>query len=152
MYGYGRLKPKLNLLIKKYKLENNIYLKFIENNFLISEISNFDCGLIPYSTNSINNRISLPNKFFEYVAAGIPIMTNRLPEVTKYKNKIQSLRFMDINNINNFRKNISYLNNKKKLTQLKYYAQKNKNNYDWSIYNEKILSIVSEAIEQKKIN
>jgi glycosyltransferase involved in cell wall biosynthesis len=40
-----------------------------------------DVGLLPYEPSSINNRYSCPNKLSQYMAAGLPVLHNRLDYV-----------------------------------------------------------------------
>jgi glycosyltransferase involved in cell wall biosynthesis len=40
-----------------------------------------DVGLMPYEPSSINNRYSCPNKLSQYMAAGLPVLHNRLDYV-----------------------------------------------------------------------
>lgn len=42
-----------------------------------------DVGLIAYSMASLNFRYALPNKFFEYIMAGVPVITTAIPEIAK---------------------------------------------------------------------
>lgn len=40
-----------------------------------------DAGLIPYQANCLNNYYCTPNKLFEFIAAGLPILASQLPEI-----------------------------------------------------------------------
>lgn len=42
-----------------------------------------DAGVIPYQATCLNNYFCTPNKLFEFIAAGIPILASDLPEVRK---------------------------------------------------------------------
>jgi len=40
-----------------------------------------DAGVIPYKANCLNNYYCTPNKLFEFIAAGVPIIASDLPEI-----------------------------------------------------------------------
>ena len=42
-----------------------------------------DAGVIPYQATCLNNHYCTPNKLFEFIAAGLPILASDLPEIRK---------------------------------------------------------------------
>lgn len=42
-----------------------------------------DVGVVPYRNTCMNNYLSLPNKLFEYLAAGLPVVTSGFPELRR---------------------------------------------------------------------
>lgn len=51
---------------------------------LIAYSAGADLGVIPYPAVDLNTRFCTPNKLFEYIAAGVPIAANDLPELRRY--------------------------------------------------------------------
>lgn len=47
----------------------------------------FDVGIIPFRINKFMEGV-FPNKFFEYLAAGVPVVTTALPDLEKYSENI----------------------------------------------------------------
>lgn len=47
----------------------------------------FNVGIIPFKINKFMEGV-MPNKFFEYIAAGIPVVTTALPDVIQYSDII----------------------------------------------------------------
>ncbi len=43
-----------------------------------------DAGVIPYQAICLNNYLCTPNKLFEFIAAGVPLLANDLPELRRF--------------------------------------------------------------------
>jgi glycosyltransferase involved in cell wall biosynthesis len=71
--------------LKSYK--NVIWINYIQPENLPSYLSLFDAGIIPFKTTEFFKSV-FPNKFYEYLASGIPVITTNLPELKKYENLI----------------------------------------------------------------
>ena len=101
---------------------------------LLKYMAKFDAGIIPRDERLPNNQIALPNKFFEYLASGLPIISTNFLEFKKFLDEYNfgSLIFYDqidesINSINNFfanQKNI--LSNKNVISKLAYWDTEQK--------------------------
>jgi len=48
-------------------------------------IKAFDVCIIPFLVNNLTQSVN-PNKFYEYLASGKPIVTSSIPELEKFKN------------------------------------------------------------------
>ncbi len=81
--GSGDMVPEMKKIVTELKLENKI--KFIGPfpwDELIRYTKAADAGLIITRDTNLNYHYSLPNKLFDYIAAGIPIITSNLPLIT----------------------------------------------------------------------
>ncbi len=75
--GEGILKNELYSLTKDLKLENKIAFKaMVPPNEVISVLSIADIGLSLLKADCLNHEYALPNKFFEYIAAGVPVLAS----------------------------------------------------------------------------
>jgi len=67
--------------LNNYK--NFIHIDFVNVNKIPSYMKKFDVGIIPFKVNDFTSSV-FPNKFFEYMASEIPIVTTALPELDEY--------------------------------------------------------------------
>lgn len=69
------------------KRQSNIYLREpVPTQEIVSSLSQFDCGVITIPPTNFNYANCLPNKFFQYVQARIPVITGPIPEVAEIVN------------------------------------------------------------------
>lgn len=88
LIGGGELRPTLEDTIEKMGLEKQVtILSYIPTDQLIRTSSNADLGVVLFEPTSINYRYALPNKFFEYIMAGIPVLTSNIPTFQEYVDK-----------------------------------------------------------------
>jgi glycosyltransferase involved in cell wall biosynthesis len=73
MIGDGQLKSEITSIIKKEKLSNLIHFDLMPKERLVPFIQNANVSFVPLSPNPILDTSS-PNKFFESLAAGVPVI------------------------------------------------------------------------------
>lgn len=56
----------------------------VPQDVLLSYTSSADVGIIPYPGIDVNTTLCTPNKMFEFLVAGLPILANDLPELRRY--------------------------------------------------------------------
>ena len=81
--GYGDYALTLKRLAHDLKAHDRVlFVPPKTQDILLEYTASADLGLIPYPTNAdINTRYVSPNKLYEFIAAGIPILSNKLPYV-----------------------------------------------------------------------
>lgn len=83
--GYG---PQKNLIADSLNKSNNIFIhKTVSINRFMNIISSADYGIHLMENNCINHDYALPNKFFEYIMAGLPVIVSNLCEMKKIVEK-----------------------------------------------------------------
>lgn len=84
--GDGPLKNSLVRLASKLKLVERkkvVFIDAVPQKELLAYTASADFGLIPYTATCLNNYYCTPNKLFEFVVAGLPIVATDLPEISK---------------------------------------------------------------------
>jgi len=80
LMGYGVFKEELRELARESGDRANVhFLDAVPQHELIYWTRSADVGLIPYQPVDFNNRHCSPNKLFEFIQAGVPIIANDLP-------------------------------------------------------------------------
>jgi len=82
--GGGDVMNSLRNLVKQFRLEEKIIFKpRMSYTEMMQYTMACDIGLTFDKDTNLNYRFSLPNKIFDYIHAGIPVLASRLPEVEK---------------------------------------------------------------------
>jgi glycosyltransferase involved in cell wall biosynthesis len=82
--GRGELEKSLREMVRKKNLEQKVlFVPPVSQKELIYWVASADIGVIPYLGTKLNNFLCLPNKMFELIVAGVPIVANDLPELRK---------------------------------------------------------------------
>jgi glycosyltransferase involved in cell wall biosynthesis len=65
------------------KYDNVLWVKYKEQTELPYYLRKFSAGIIPFKINEYNKAV-FPNKFFEYMACEVPIITTSLPDLQRF--------------------------------------------------------------------
>lgn len=80
--GGGPLKANLERLVRSLGLRKRVYFHpQVAQKELLNYTQAADAGIIPYQATCLNNYYATPNKLFEFIAAGLPILASSLPEI-----------------------------------------------------------------------
>jgi len=80
--GDGLLLKRLQADAQLNQLSDRVYFHpAAPQKDLLSLTVAADAGVIPYQATCLNNYFCTPNKLFEFIAAGIPILASDLPEI-----------------------------------------------------------------------
>jgi glycosyltransferase involved in cell wall biosynthesis len=81
---------KVMNLIDTFNLQNRIhFLPIRDQKEYISLVSTADIGLLLLETKIENMRLALPNRFFDFLKAGLPIIASEIEEVVDYIDKYE---------------------------------------------------------------
>jgi len=83
--GYGSLEPLIKRYTKKY---NTIYYKdAVSPEILLDYTASAEYGILFYENSCLNHNYCSPNKMFEYLMAGIPVLSSNLLEMKRLVEK-----------------------------------------------------------------
>ncbi|MBT7895782.1 MAG: glycosyltransferase, partial [Flavobacteriales bacterium] len=139
--------PKLKYLKSVYdKLNNVIFTGWLKNNDVKFILNNSNAGLLPWD--SIDN--AMPNKFFDYISNGLPVISSANGELNILINKKKIGLTYKRQNLSELRNNIlklSYdisLNNEYKLNAINLYKEKYSENFLYSTYAKNVEAICNQ--------
>ncbi|GAB7533047.1 hypothetical protein PS3A_54630 [Pseudomonas sp. 3A(2025)] len=99
LLGDGQLAEALRRLVDRLGLQPRVHLHpAVAQARLLSITSTADAGIIPYQPICLNNYYCTPNKLFEFIAAGLPILASDLPELRRLVHDQQIGRVGDLSN------------------------------------------------------
>jgi len=82
LLGYGRLESSLKALARE--VSNIHILPPAHPNEILSYTAQADIGLCLIEDTCLSYRYCLPNKLFEYIQAGLPVLVSDLPELSAF--------------------------------------------------------------------
>jgi glycosyltransferase involved in cell wall biosynthesis len=90
LIGGGELESDLRGMVSEHQMEDMIdFIPYIETNRLVSTAAQADIGIVLFEPTSVNYAHALPNKFFEYLMAGLPVLASNIDTFEEYINKYQ---------------------------------------------------------------
>lgn len=119
-----------------------LFHPFVNSEDLPLYTSDADIGVHPMADGYLNHQWALPNKFFEYIQAGLALVVSDLPEMRKVVNKFMLGKTAPAGDANTLAEILQELvDNKKMLDQLKTHARLAAEQLNWGIEKRKLHEI-----------
>ena len=144
--GEGMLTDEIR---KHKKYGESVFIHpFVSGDVLLGYTSSADCGIAFIEDISLSDRYCLPNKLFEYIAAGLPVISSGLPDLKKFINTYEVGVAADSNDVEGFIKAFNNLPNlgSPELTE---HILRTRDLFNWGTQ-EKILFELYKSFENKK--
>lgn len=141
--GSGPCLAKLEKLTQEQQLQDRIhFIPAVAQENLLNYTSSADLGIIPYLPICLNNKLCTPNKLFEYISAGIPILSHNLVEIAKLTQNFDIGLVEDFN----FPKKVARVldelfSNEQKLLTLKTAMNQARNKINWQVEANQLLAL-----------
>jgi glycosyltransferase involved in cell wall biosynthesis len=119
----------------------------IPKNELMHYTYNADLGLSIDKNTNLNYYYSLPNKIFDYLQAGVPILASRLPEIEKIITKYEVGDFIDSHEPNAIASKINELLFSDKLVNYKSNVAIVNSQINWHHEKKKLAAVIKEATD-----
>jgi len=144
--GSGDVLPALQKMTKELQLENKVIFKtkmpFEE---LRQYTCNSDLGLAIDKDTNLNYHFSLPNKLFDYIHAGIPVLASDLPELKKIINRYDIGYFLQNHDPKNIAATIEYIfENAERYKTVKSNTEKAREQLCWENEEKNLLQIIQQ--------
>ncbi len=143
--GSGDVWPDLQEKVKILNLNNVILIDRIPRSELVHFTAHADLGISIDKNTNLNYQLSLPNKIFDYLQAGVPLLTSRLPEIEKIVTQYQIGDFITSHDPESIAEKIHELFSSDKLETYKKNTQSAQGDLQWDKEKEKLKSVIQLA-------
>lgn len=143
--GSGDVIQQLKESVVKFSLQNKV--KFIDK-ISASELrhytSNSNLGVTIDKDSNMNYHFSLPNKVFDYMHAGIPVLATRLPEIENLVNRYHIGTFIENHEPQHIAQQISYFLNSDEYLKYKSNTVIAAIENNWQTEKQKLIKLLNE--------
>lgn len=85
LLGWGKSEDELRRQIRRDGVEDRVLIVApVAQDELLAFTAGADLGVVPYQAAGLNNYFAAPNKLFEYIAVGLPVIGSDFPELRRF--------------------------------------------------------------------
>ena len=139
--GEGAIEAKLREMVRG--LENCVIEKPVPMAEVIPRAAEADVGMVPYLPTTLNNLYASPNKLFEYLQAGIPVIGSDAPFIRKIIVGHDVGLVFDPSDPKDIAKAINLITQDEILEEKRANVKKIRSRFSWEIEAKKLLDAVS---------
>jgi len=146
--GSGDVVPQLKHQVKELNIWHKVkFIPAVPWETLMKYTKSADIGMCLEKDTNLNYRYSLPNKLFDYIAAGIPVIASDLPETGKIISENGSGMIIDRVTPEKISNALSELkDNPVKLAELRRNAAVTSEKLNWEIESEKVKEFYNKVL------
>jgi len=145
--GSGDVIGQLKEDVRNNQLQNKV--KFIDKmpaTELRQYTINADLGVTIDKDSNMNYHFSLPNKVFDYMHAGIPVLASRLPEIERLVSNYQIGTFIENHDPEHIAKQIREFLNSENYIYCKNNTQRAAAENNWNTEKQKLIDLFNETL------
>jgi len=106
----GDVKMDIGKLLLELGIKNNVILTgYLDLDKMYSEIGKGRLGVVLFKAEFHNAYLGLPNKLFDYMLCGLPVIASDFPEIRRVVSSVKSGILVDPENVNEIARAIVYL-------------------------------------------
>lgn len=141
--GYGEYEKTLREIAELEGIQDKVFfLGQVPSDEMLNFSVGADLGVIPYKAIDDNHLYCSPNKLFEYILAGLPIISNKLPFFELIANEYQCISMTDMDSPEIFGRHVAILlEDSVKLENLRNNCKKAAAKLNWHEEGKKLLEI-----------
>ncbi len=141
LLGDGPLKEYLHIRIEE--LKDRVYMvEAVPVDQLLRYTASADVGLCLIENHGISYYHSLPNKFFEYVMAGVPVVASRFPEMKKIVDNHRVGETTDPDDVTEIVEKIQKLLHAGYHDEIVHNCRRTAKIYNWDHESEKLIEVI----------
>ena len=149
--GSGDVIDILKQITKEKKLEDKIiFIDKIPSRELVHFTSVADLGLMLDKDTNMNYRFSLPNKLFDFVNAGIPLLSSKLVELESFIRKYNIGDFIESHEPKHIAEMIEKTIHSEQYTIWKNNTLLAKSENSWQIEKQKLIAVIESSEKEFK--
>jgi glycosyltransferase involved in cell wall biosynthesis len=135
-------------LIKRHdKYNQSIFIQpFVSGDVLLKYTSSADFGIAFIEDISLSDRYCLPNKLFEYIAAGLPVIGSGLPDIRQFITTHQVGTVAQTNDVEGFIEAFHSMS-RQDPDDLKENIRNTRNKYHWGTQEQVLLSVYQQIMD-----
>jgi glycosyltransferase involved in cell wall biosynthesis len=139
--GDGLYRGEIEKRIVEYGLSSQVrFAGMVSPDDLPRYTAGADAGLLLMEAAAINNYLALPQKIFQYIAAGVPPIVTDLPELAKIARQDNLGVVLDNDNENDDAAIVGQFL-RQGLSDAKKACNREKSKYNWNVEGDKIMSV-----------
>ena len=139
LLGAGEKQDQWEELARNKGLVDRVFfLGSIPQDELINYTAAADIGICLIENISVSYYHALPNKLFEYIMAGLPVISSDLPQMKQIVEQYEVGKVIDIENDEVVESIKELLSNAKRLNEFKYNCRKAAEELNWDVEFEKV--------------